>query len=85
MPIRPAPGQPVRMVAPRTLPMYGRVLRGDCPPGLLRVRLTADHARGRKGACLYVRIRSVRLTPVRRHARGLHRRPVVRRLHWLKA
>lgn len=71
----PAPRTPVRLVASGTLPMYGRVLRGACPPGLLCVRLTADHARGRKGERLYVRRRSVRLTPVRRHARGLHRRP----------
>lgn len=81
----PAPRTPVRLVASGTLPMYGRVLRGACPPGLLCVRLTADHARGRKGERLYVRRRSVRLTPVRRHARGLHRRPVVWHLRWQMA
>lgn len=73
-----APGCPVRMVAPGCLPLYGRVRAADCPPGLVYLRLTADHPRGRKGECIYVRTRSVCPTPIRRHARGVHRRPTGR-------
>lgn len=55
------------------LPMYGRALAGDCPPGLLLIRLTADHARGRKGEALYVLAPAVRLRRKGRHASGVRR------------
>lgn len=58
---------PVRCTVARGLPLYGRVLRDDCPPGLLRIRLTADHARGAKGDRVYVLAKNTRP-----HWRGLH-------------
>jgi hypothetical protein len=57
----------------RGLPLYGRALRDDCPPGLLRIRLTADSARGRKGERTYVLARHVRLRRSGRHASGVRR------------
>lgn len=53
------------------LPLYGRALRGDCPPGLLRIRLTADSERGRKGHVLYVLSKDARLRRKGRHASGV--------------
>ncbi len=61
------PGAAVLYVPRAGLPLYGRALARDCPPGLLRVRLTADHARGPKGAEVYVLRPHVRL-----RRRGLH-------------
>lgn len=57
----------------RGLPLYGRALRDDCPPGLLRIRLTADSERGRKGDALYVLRKRVRLHRRGRHASGVRR------------
>lgn len=58
---------PVRCTVAEGLPLYGRVLRGDCPAGLVHIRLTADHPRGRKGECLYALAKNTRP-----HWRGLH-------------
>jgi hypothetical protein len=60
------------LYAPRAgLPLYGRALAGDCPRGLLRIRLTADHERAPKGAALYVLRSRVRLRRPGRHASGV--------------
>lgn len=62
-----APRTPVRCTIAGGLPIYGRALRDDCPAGLVHIRLTADHARGAKGECMYVLAKHVRP-----HWRGLH-------------
>lgn len=68
-----AAGTAVLCVPRGGLPLYGRVMRGDCPPGLLRIRLTADSERGRKGHALYVLRKHVRLRREGAHASGVRR------------
>jgi hypothetical protein len=58
--MRIAPRTPVRCTVSGGLPIYGRALRDDCPAGLVRIRLTADHSRGRKGECVYVLAKNAR-------------------------
>lgn len=65
--MRIAPRTPVRCTVARGLAIYGRVLRGDCPAGLVHIRLTADHPRGAKGEHIYVLAKHARP-----HWRGLH-------------
>ena len=64
-----AVGAPVRYETAGGLPLYGRLRRAPqgCSPSLVYVRLMADHARGRKGSCVYVRASGVRT-----YRRGLH-------------
>lgn len=66
-------GAAVLCVPRRGLPLYGRAVRGDCPPGLLRVRLTADGPRGRKGERTYVLAKTARTRRRGRHASGVRR------------
>lgn len=54
-------------------PVYGRTLPGDYAGSLLRVRLTADHARARKGQVLYVLAKNARTYRPGRHASGVRR------------
>lgn len=63
------PGSPVRVSAPGGA-LYGRLLPGPLS-GVCRIRLTADHRRGRKGARVYVLAK--RTAPYRRgrHASGV--------------
>lgn len=67
-----APGTPV-LIGGTTLPAYGRVRRAHCPPGILRVRLTVDHTRGRRGQSLYIRAILARPYRPGRHASGVRR------------
>lgn len=62
---------PVLCTTAGGLPMYGRALRADCPPGLVYLRLMADHPRGRKGSCLYVLAKNTRLYRRALHASGV--------------
>lgn len=74
--MRIAPRTPVRCTVSGGLPIYGRALRDDCPPSLVRIRLTADHPRGRKGERIYVLAKNARPHWRGRHAVGVrHRGP----------
>lgn len=66
-------GAPVRCTVAEGLAIYGRALRADCPPGLVYLRLTADHARARKGERLYVLAKYARLYRPGLHASGVRR------------
>jgi hypothetical protein len=66
-------GAAVLCIPRRGLPLYGRALRDNCPPGLLRIRLTADGRRGRKGDRMYVLSKHVRLRREGLHASGVRR------------
>lgn len=71
-----APRTPVRCTVSGGLPIYGRALRSDCPPGLVRIRLTADHPRGAKGERIYVLAKNTRPHWRGQHASGVrHRGP----------
>lgn len=69
-------GAPVLCTAPAGLPMYGRLVPGDYARGLLLLRLTVDHPRARKGACVYVLAKYARTYRRGRHASGVRKRSV---------
>lgn len=63
---------PAVLCTPRgSLPMYGRLLPEPCAAGVVRIRLTADHPRARKGERLYVLAKNTALYRRGRHASGV--------------
>lgn len=71
--MRLARGITVRCAVPGGRPLYGRIVPGDYPPGLVCVRLSADHTRGRKGERVYALAKNTAPWGRARHASGVHR------------
>jgi hypothetical protein len=69
--MRLAPRTTVRCTVPYGRPFRGRTVRGEHPPGLVRVRLAADCSRGRKGKCVYVLAKHTAPCGRGRHASGV--------------
>lgn len=65
-------GAPVRACG-GGLPLYGRLRRAPAGTarGLVYVRLTADHSRGRKGECVYALAKHAAPYRRGRHASGV--------------